>query len=277
MTGAVRVERSGPVTTVALCRPERRNAVDGATAAALAEAFRAFDADGGAAVAVLHGEGGVFCAGADLTAIGTERANRVQPDGDAPMGVSRMRLSKPVIAAVSGHAVAGGLELALWCDLRVVDETAVFGVFCRRFGVPLIDGGTVRLPRLIGRSRAMDLVLTGRPVDAHEALAFGLANRVVPAGQALAAAQQLAGQLACFPQVCLRSDRASLLAAEGLDEPAALMSEYGYGQLPIAGETAAGAARFVAGVGRHGSFGDAGDGGAGGGGAGGAGGAMPEL
>jgi enoyl-CoA hydratase len=256
MTDAVRVERSGPVTTVLLSRPERRNAVDGPTAAALAAAFRAFDADDDAAVAVLHGEGGVFCAGADLTAVGSERGNRVAPTGDAPMGVSRLRLSKPVIAAVSGYAVAGGLELALWCDLRVADETAVFGVFCRRWGVPLIDGGTVRLPRLIGTSRAMDLILTGRPVDAQEALSFGLANRVVPAGQALAASQDLARQLAAFPQVCLRSDRASVLDAEGLDEQAALLSEYSHGQLPLAAETQAGAARFAGGAGRHGSFGD---------------------
>ncbi len=177
----VRVERSGPVTTVFLHRPARRNAVDGPTAAQLAAAFRAFDADPDAAVAVLHGEGGTFCSGADLTAIGTERGNQVTSDGDAPMGVSRLRLSKPVIAAVAGYAVAGGLELALWCDLRVADETAVFGVFCRRWGVPLIDGGTVRLPRLIGTSRAMDMILTGRPVGAAEAAAIGLANRVVPA------------------------------------------------------------------------------------------------
>ncbi len=256
MTVAVRTERSGPVVTVFLNRPERRNALDGPTAAALAAAFRAFDADDTAAVAVLHGEGGVFCAGADLTAVGTGRANRVAPTGDAPMGVSRLTLSKPVIAAVSGYAVAGGLELALWCDMRVADDTAVFGVFCRRWGVPLIDGGTVRLPRLIGASRAMDLILTGRAVDAQEALSFGLANRVVPAGQALAAAQHLARQLAAFPQVCMRSDRASLLAAEGLDEPAALLSEYAHGQLPLAGEASAGAARFAAGSGRHGSFTD---------------------
>jgi enoyl-CoA hydratase len=241
---SVRVERDGPVTTVLLHRPERRNAVDGATAAALADAFRAFDADDSAAVAVLHGEGGVFCAGADLTAVGTERGNRVAPDGDAPMGVSRLRLSKPVIAAVSGHAVAGGLELALWCDLRVADETAVFGVFCRRWGVPLVDGGTVRLPRLIGTSRALDLILTGRPVDAVEALAIGLANRVVPAGESLLAAQELAALLAGFPQTCLRSDRVSVLDQEGLAEQAAL-----------AAETLSGAARYVAGEGRHGAFG----------------------
>ncbi|MGH3255977.1 MAG: crotonase/enoyl-CoA hydratase family protein [Streptosporangiaceae bacterium] len=251
---AVRVERSGAVSTVLLQRPARRNAVDGPTAAALAQAFRAFDADPGAAVAVLHGEGGVFCSGADLTAMGTERGNRVAPDGDGPMGVTRLRLSKPVIAAVSGYAVAGGLELALWCDLRVADETAVFGVFCRRWGVPLIDGGTVRLPRLIGTSRAMDLILTGRAVDAAEAAAIGLANRMVPAGQALAAAQELAAQLASFPQVCLRSDRASVLDADGLGEAAALAAEFAHGRVPLTEEAGAGAARFAAGAGRHGSF-----------------------
>jgi enoyl-CoA hydratase len=252
---AVRVEQSGPVTTVILHRPERRNAVDGPTADALAAAFRAFDADPGAAAAVLYGEGGVFCSGADLTAFGTERGNRVRPDGDGPMGVSRLRLSKPVIAAVSGYAVAGGLELALWCDLRVADETAVFGVFCRRWGVPLIDGGTVRLPRLIGTSRAMDMILTGRAVNAQEALAFGLANSVVPAGHALPEAQRLAAQLAAFPQTCLRSDRASLLDQEGLDEGAALASEFGHGQEALRSEAGPGAARFAAGAGRHGSFG----------------------
>jgi enoyl-CoA hydratase len=250
---AVRVERDGPVTTVVLSRPERRNAVDGATAAALADAFRAFEADHRAAVAVLHGDGGVFCSGADLTAIGTERGNRVDADGDAPMGVSRLRLTKPVVAAVSGHAVAGGLELALWCDLRVADETAVFGVFCRRWGVPLVDGGTVRLPRLIGTSRAMDLVLTGRAVDASEALAIGLANRVVPAGEALRAAQALAAELAALPQVCLRSDRASLLDQHGLEEAEALAQEFAHGQAALAREALSGAARFAAGAGRHGA------------------------
>jgi len=252
---AVRVERSGAVSTVFLHRPERRNAVDGPTAAELAAAFRAFDADPGAAVAVLHGEGGVFCSGADLTALGTERGNRAAADGDGPMGVTRLRLSKPIIAAVAGYAVAGGLELALWCDLRVADETAVFGVFCRRWGVPLIDGGTVRLPRLIGTSRAMDMILTGRAVGAAEAAAIGLANRVVPAGQALAAAQELAGQLASFPQVCLRSDRVSVLDAEGLGESAALAAEFAHGQAALAEEAGAGAARFAAGAGRHGAFG----------------------
>jgi enoyl-CoA hydratase len=251
---AVRVEQSGPVTTVILHRPERRNAVDGPTADALAAAFRAFDADPGAAAAVLYGEGGVFCSGADLTAFGTERGNRVRPDGDAPMGVSRLRLSKPVIAAVSGYAVAGGLELALWCDLRVADETAVFGVFCRRWGVPLIDGGTVRLPRLIGTSRAMDMILTGRAVDAREALAFGLANRVVPAGHALPEAQQLAARLAAFPQTCLRSDRLSALESDGLPTDAALANEARRGLATIEATGLADVQRFRDGAGRHGSF-----------------------
>jgi enoyl-CoA hydratase len=252
---AVRVERSGPVSTVILHRPARRNAVDGPTAAQLAAAFRAFDADQDAAVAVLHGEGGVFCSGADLTAMGTQCGNRLAPDGDGPMGVSRLRLSKPVIAAVAGYAVAGGLELALWCDLRIADETAVFGVFCRRWGVPLIDGGTVRLPRLIGTSRAMEMILTGRAVDAAEAAAIGLANRVVPRGQALVAAQELAAELASFPQICLRSDRASVLDQAGLAEPAALAVEFAHGQVALREEAVTGAARFAAGAGRHGSFG----------------------
>ena len=208
---SIRVERSGPVFTVVLSRPERRNAVDGKTAAALADAFREFEADDAARVAVLHGEGGVFCAGADLQAAGTAEGNRVAPDGDGPMGPTRMRLGKPVIAAVAGHAVAGGLELALWCDLRVAEESAVFGVFSRRWGVPLIDGGTVRLPRLIGVSRTMDLVLPGRAVDAREALEMGLVNRVVADGSSRAEAEALARGLAAFPQTCLREDRLSLL------------------------------------------------------------------
>src|SRR5262250_792332 len=197
---SVRAERSGPVTTVILDRPEARNAVDGPTAAALAGAFREFDADGAAAVAVLWGAGGTFCAGADLKAVGGPDGNRASPDGDGPMGPTRMRLTKPVIAAISGHAVAGGLELAIWCDMRIAAEDAVLGVFCRRFGVPLIDGGTIRLPRLIGLSRALDLILTGRPVEADEALAMGLVNRVVPKGQARAAAEALAAELSAFPQ-----------------------------------------------------------------------------
>jgi enoyl-CoA hydratase len=250
---AVRIERDGPVFTVLLCRPERRNAVDGPTAAALADAFRQFDADEQAAVAVLHGEGGVFCAGADLTAAGTESGNRVAPDGDGPMGPTRMRLSKPVIAAVAGHAVAGGLELALWCDLRVAEESAVFGVFCRRWGVPLIDGGTVRLPRLIGASRAMDLVLTGRAVSASEALEIGLVNRIVPDGSSRAAAEELARELARFPQTCMREDRLSLLGQEGLSEAEAMAGELEHGIRSLA-EVQAGLERFRAGAGRHGSF-----------------------
>ncbi len=249
----VRTERRGAVTTVVLSRPEARNAVDGPTAAELADVFRAFEADDEARVAVLWGEGGTFCAGADLKALGTKRANRVTEDGDGPMGPTRLRLSKPVIAAVSGHAVAGGLELALWCDLRVAEEDAVFGVFCRRWGVPLIDGGTVRLPRLIGTSRAMDMILTGRPVPAAEAYAMGLANRVVPVGRARAEAEELAASLARFPQACLRSDRASVLEQEGLGEEEALAAELRYGSAVLA-ESLEGAARFASGAGRHGVF-----------------------
>jgi enoyl-CoA hydratase len=253
MTDAVRIERDGPVTTVLLSRPDRRNAVDGATAAALADAFRAFDAAPDAAVAVLHGEGGVFCAGADLKAAGTSGGNRVDPAGDGPMGPSRMRLSKPVIAAVAGHAVAGGLELALWCDLRVSEEDAVFGVFCRRWGVPLIDGGTVRLPRLIGTSRAMDMILTGRPVDAEEALRIGLVNRVVPVGSSRPAAEELARELARFPQTCMREDRLSVLEQDGLAEEAAIGNEFEHGLRSLQ-EVRNGLERFRAGAGRHGSF-----------------------
>jgi enoyl-CoA hydratase len=241
------------VTTVLLCRPERRNAVDGATAQALADAFRSFDADPAAAAAVLHGEGGVFCAGADLQAVGTPAGNPVAETGDGPMGPTRMRLSKPVIAAVAGYAVAGGLELALWCDLRVVEQNAVFGVFCRRWGVPLIDGGTVRLPRLIGTSRAMDMILTGRPVGAQEAERFGLANRVVGVGESLAAAQALAAELARFPQMCLREDRLSLLEQEGQSELAAMAGELRHGHRSLT-EVQAGLDRFRAGTGRHGTF-----------------------
>ncbi|MFI9803236.1 crotonase/enoyl-CoA hydratase family protein [Streptomyces sp. NPDC052301] len=249
----VRVERDAHVSTVVLSRPEARNAVDGPTAAELAAAFREFEADDDARVAVLWGEGGTFCAGADLKAIGTGRGNRVTQDGDGPMGPTRMRLSKPVIAAVAGHAVAGGLELALWCDLRVAEEDAVFGVFCRRWGVPLIDGGTVRLPRLIGTGRAMDLILTGRPVPAREAYEIGLANRLVPPGRARAEAEALAAQIARFPQDCLRSDRASVLEQEGLAEEEALRGELRHGTGVLA-QSAEGAARFASGAGRHGSF-----------------------
>jgi len=252
MNGAVTLERNGPVTTIRLSRPHARNAVDGVTAAALADAFRAFDADPEASIAVLHGEGGTFCAGADLRAVGTASGNRTEPEGDGPMGPTRLRLSKPVIAAIAGHAVAGGLELALWCDLRVADETAVLGVYCRRWGVPLIDGGTVRLPRLIGTSRAMDLILTGRSVDAAEAMQIGLVNRVVAPGQALAEAQALAVRLAAFPQTCLRGDRASVLEQDGLDEAAALANEFRIGMASLAADGITGAARFAAGAGRHG-------------------------
>ncbi|WP_329049719.1 crotonase/enoyl-CoA hydratase family protein [Amycolatopsis sp. NBC_01488] len=256
MTRNVLVERDGEVTTVTIDRPAARNAVDGPTAAELAEAFRGFDADPDAAVAVLTGSGGAFCAGADLKAIGTDRMNRTHPDGDGPMGPTRLRLSKPVIAAVHGHAVAGGLELALWCDLRVADATAVFGVFCRRWGVPLIDGGTVRLPRLIGQPRAMDLILTGRPVDAAEAFSIGLANRLVPAGEAVSAAQELARQIAAFPQACLRGDRLSALEQWGQSEEDALATEFraAMGAGVLASEAVDGAARFAGGEGRHGSF-----------------------
>jgi enoyl-CoA hydratase len=252
-SAAVRVQRDGPVTTVLLSRPERRNAVDGPTAAALATAFRAFDADPEAAVAVLHGEGGVFCAGADLKAAGSETANVVREDGDGPMGPTRMRLSKPVIAAIAGHAVAGGLELALWCDLRVAEEDAVLGVFCRRWGVPLIDGGTVRLPRLIGVSRAMDMILTGRPVSAAEAERMGLVNRVVPTGESLAAARELAAELARFPQTCLREDRLSVLEQEGLPEADAIANELRHGRRSLA-DVESGLERFRSGAGRHGAF-----------------------
>ncbi|MFI9168992.1 crotonase/enoyl-CoA hydratase family protein [Streptomyces lincolnensis] len=251
----VRTERVGHVTTVVLSRPAVRNAVDGPTAAELTAAFRRFEADEEARVAVLWGEGGTFCAGADLKALGTERGNRVAEDGDGPMGPTRLRLSKPVIAAVAGHAVAGGLELALWCDLRVAEEDAVFGVFCRRWGVPLIDGGTVRLPRLIGTSRALDMILTGRPVPAPEAHGMGLANRVVAPGTARAEAERLAAEIARFPQSCLRGDRASVLDQEGLEETAAMRGELRYG-MDVLTESLEGAARFASGAGRHGSFTD---------------------
>jgi len=253
---SVRTERDGPVSTVVLSRPERRNAVDGPTAAALADAFRSFEADADARVAVLWGEGGSFCAGADLKAISEGRGNAVRPSGDGPMGPSRMQLGKPVIAAVAGHAVAGGLELALWCDLRVVEQSAVFGVFCRRWGVPLIDGGTVRLPRIVGQGFALDMILTGRPVGAEEALRVGLANRVVPDGQARAAAEALAAEIARFPQRCMRADRRSAYEAWSLNESAAIANELRHGLAVIeSGETREGAARFAAGAGRHGSFG----------------------
>lgn len=234
-----------------LNRPDVKNAVDRTTAEKLAEAFRAFDADPEAKVAVLHGEGGTFCAGADLKAIARGEPNRILPDGDGPMGPTRMLLSKPVIAAIAGHAVAGGLELAVWCDLRVVEEDAVLGVFCRRWGVPLIDGGTIRLPRIIGLGRALDLILTGRAVSAAEALAIGLANRVVGKGQARAAAEALAHELAALPQGALRGDRLSAYQQWDLDLSAALANELTHGGQALV-EGVAGAARFNAGAGRHG-------------------------
>lgn len=252
----VRTQVDGAVLTVVIDRPEVRNAVDRATAEALVEAFTAFDADDALSVAVLTGADGTFCAGADLQAVAAGRPNRVEPDGPGPMGPSRMRLSKPVIAAIEGYAVAGGLELALWADLRVAARDAVLGVFCRRWGVPLIDGGTVRLPRLIGESRALDLVLTGRPVPAEEAHAIGLVNRLAEPGQAHAAAVVLAGEIAAFPQVCLRSDRQSLLAGTGLAEEDALQVEFRHGLAALEREAVEGATRFSAGAGRHGSFED---------------------
>lgn len=253
----VRMSTDGPLATIVLDRPECRNAVDGPTALALRQAFEAFEADATLAVAVFTGAGGHFCAGADLAALGEPaRANVVTPDGSGPgpMGPTRIGFTKPVIAAVEGFAVAGGLELALMCDLRIAARGATFGVFCRRFGVPLIDGGTVRLPRLVGMGRALDLILTGRPVGADEALAMGLANRVVDDGQALAAAQALARQIAGFPQQCLRADRASAFAQWDLPLAEALQREGAGGYPVIAAEARAGAARFAAGAGRHGRF-----------------------
>jgi enoyl-CoA hydratase len=261
----VRVERDGAVTTVILDRPDVRNAVDRPTADALAAAFLEFERDGNARVAVLWGAGSTFCAGADLKGVAEGRGNRTVPpktgeaydplSGDGPMGPSRMQLSKPVIAAVSGHAVAGGLELALWCDLRVVEDDAVFGVFCRRWGVPLIDGGTIRLPRLIGQSRALDMILTGRAVGAMEAYAMGLANRVVRKGEARAKAEELARDIARMPQICLRSDRSSVYEQFDLALPYALANEFAYGARTLAsGEAREGAARFASGKGRGGSF-----------------------
>ncbi len=251
---SVRVESDGPVTTVILDRPERRNAVDRATAEALSEAFRAFEADDAAKVAVLYGAGGTFCAGADLKAIAEGGGNRVAPDGDGPMGPSRMLLDKPVIAAIAGFAVAGGLELACFCDLRVVEEDAILGVFCRRFGVPLIDGGTVRLPRIVGLGRALDLVLTGRPVDAREALAMGLATRVVPKGEARREAEALARAIAAHPEGCMRGDRRSVYASFELEFEEAMAYELAQGTRVLATESLTGASRFAAGRGRHGSF-----------------------
>jgi enoyl-CoA hydratase len=251
----VRTETTGDVLVLTIDRPERRNAVDGPTAAALADAFRAFDADDALSVAVLTGAGGTFCAGADLKAVAAGEGNPVREQGDGPMGPTRMHLSKPVIAAVEGHAVAGGLELAVWCDLRVAARDAIFGVYCRRWGVPLIDLGTVRLPRLIGHSRAMDLILTGRGVGGDEAVAMGLVNRLTEPGAALAGAMELAAQLTTFPQGCLRSDRRSAIEQWGLSEDDATANEFRLGLATIrSGETRAGATRFAEGAGRHGTF-----------------------
>jgi enoyl-CoA hydratase len=251
----IRYETDGPVAIVTIDRPEVRNAVDRPTAAALADAFRRFDADEELCAAVLTGADGTFCAGADLKAVSTGRGNAVRDSGDGPMGVSRMLLSKPVIGAVEGHAVAGGLELAVWCDLRVAARDAVFGVFCRRWGVPLVDGGTIRLPRIVGQGVALDMILTGRGVGGEEALRIGLANRLVEPGQALASAVELARELARFPQRCLRSDRISAYEqwGRGLDD--ALLHETRLGRQVIeSGETREGAARFARGAGRHGAF-----------------------
>lgn len=253
----ITIEKNGPITTVIINRPDVRNAVDRPTAEALADAFRAFDEDDDALVGVLYGQNGHFCAGADLKAIAEGgRRNRLEYEGDGPMGPSRMLLSKPVIAAVEGYAVAGGMELALWCDLRVMAADATFGIFCRRWGVPLIDGGTIRLPRLIGMSHALDLILTGRPVGAEEALRMGLANRVVESGRAREAAEALALELSRFPQTCLRHDRLSVYEQWGRELPEAIRHEFEYGLESIRADGIAGAGRFASGAGRHGDFAD---------------------
>lgn len=257
MTTSVRTDIDGPVSTIVMSRPRQRNAVDREMANRLREAFERFEADGSQRVAVLWGDHGVFCAGADLGALGDPaRRNELDPEGAGagPMGPSRMALSKPLIAAVSGHAVAGGLELALLADLRVAEAGAVFGVFCRRWGVPLIDGGTVRLPRIVGMARALDLILTGRAVAADEALAMGLVNRVVPDGDARRAAEQLAHELAAFPQQCMLADRASAYNQWNLPLAEALRQEGRLGVPIVLAEGAAGAARFLGGAGRHGQF-----------------------
>ena len=247
------VSNDGPVRTITINRPECRNAVDPETAAALRNAFADFEADEFAQVAILSGARGNFCAGFDLKSVGSGKG-RYEPEGVGPMGPTRMLLTKPVIAAVEGYAVAGGLELALWCDLRVASETAIFGVFCRRWGVPLIDGGTVRLPRLIGQGRALDMILTGRPVAANEALSFGLANRVVPAGEAVVAAQTLAAEIAHFPNLCMKTDRMSAYRQWDSELAEALRYEGREGAKPLRAEAVKGAARFTKGEGRGGAF-----------------------
>ena len=252
---SIEVTRQDAIVIIAIDRPERRNAVDAATAQALADAFRAFDADAALSVAILTGKGGYFCAGADLKEVAAGRSRALSTEGDGPMGPTRLRLAKPVIAAIEGPAVAGGLELALWCDLRVMARDAVMGVFCRRWGVPLIDLGTVRLPRLIGQSRALDLILTGRAVQAEEAFAIGLANRLAEPGQALDAALALAAEIAHFPQLCLRNDRQSALEQWDLDWDEAMRNEFRHGRASLdAGESRTGAERFTRGEGRHGTF-----------------------
>lgn len=256
MSDTVDLSRDGPVTIVTINRPEVRNCVDPATADALDEAFVAFDQDPEQRVAVLTGADGHFCAGYDLKALSGSDLNDVyEPEGRGAMGPSRRLMSKPVIAAVEGYAVAGGIEMALWCDLRVASATAVFGVFCRRWGVPLIDGGTIRLPRLIGMSRALDMILTGRPVDAEEAFSFGLANRLVPAGEALNAATELAHDIARFPQLCMNTDRASAYHQWGMSLEDALRAEGREGLAPLSEEAIGGAGRFAGGKGRGGDFG----------------------
>jgi enoyl-CoA hydratase len=250
----VNTDLIGTTFVVAINRPEVRNAVNAAVATALADAFRAFEENVDAKVAVLAGEGGTFCAGADLRAIGTPEANRVTSDGDGPMGPTRMTLTKPVIAAIDGFAVAGGMELALWCDLRVMEEDATLGVFCRRWGVPLIDGGTVRLPRIVGAGRALDLILTGRAVGATEALAMGLVNRVVERGHVRAAALDLAEEIAAFPEVCMREDRRSMYEGLGRPESDAMAGEFAHGLTSLRADMRESVGRFVSGEGRHGEF-----------------------
>ncbi|MDD9892038.1 MAG: crotonase/enoyl-CoA hydratase family protein [Gammaproteobacteria bacterium] len=263
MTDAVLVEKRGDITLISLNRAQAKNAVDRPTAEALADAFHAFEEDDSAKVAVFYGQHSTFCAGADLKALASgdmDRVNRLEEKGDGPMGPSRMLLTKPVIAAIEGFAVAGGMELALWCDMRVMAEDAVMGIFCRRWGVPLIDGGTVRLPRLIGLSRALDLILTGRPVKAEEAERIGLVNRVAASGKSLDVALELAQQLCEFPQTCMREDRLSAYEQFGLDLDEAMMNEFRRGRMSIAsGDLIAGAGKFAAGAGRGGSFTDHGD------------------
>ncbi len=251
----VRVEKKGNITTVIMDNPEVKNAVDGPTAAELAKAFKDFEKDENARVAVLWGTGGSFCAGANLKAVVKGHGNKITKTGDGPMGPTRMLLSKPVIAAIAGHAVAGGLELAIWCDLRVVERNAIFGVFSRRFGVPLIDGGTFRLPRLIGLSRALDMILTGRKINAEEALNIGLANYIVEEGQSRIETEKLAEKISKFPQICMRNDRLAAYEQFGMDIKSALENEYSHGLKALeSGETLSGAKRFANGEGRHGEF-----------------------